>query len=155
MFVFSWTYIHCLPPKKFTFMFSWTAFSFEYGTHLLWHHFNKLLQCHNIYFLYYFFSMMLCWWWGSWTGVHSLLQHILKIINGVKVWTLWWPIHVWKCLMLPEPVFHGLSPMTPGIDILECACAIREGKKSIDGITWSFFGHIKLLNLDLTNCSKS
>ena len=38
-------------------------------------------------------------------------QPIPKILNGVKVWTLLWPIHVWKCcLMLPEPLFHNLRP---------------------------------------------
>ena len=50
-----------------------------------------------------------------------------KILCGVKVWTLWWPVHVWKwCLMLPKPVFHNLSLMNRGIVILEYDPAIRE-----------------------------
>ncbi len=54
--------------------------------------------------------------------LQSLLQHIPKILNGVKVW-----IHVWKwCLMLPEPLFPNLSLMNPGIVVLEYARAIRE-----------------------------
>ena len=28
----------------------WIAFSFDYSTHSLWHFFDKLLQCHKIYF---------------------------------------------------------------------------------------------------------
>ncbi|KAK3529855.1 hypothetical protein QTP86_007266 [Hemibagrus guttatus] len=47
-----------------------------------------------------------------------------------------------------------LSPMNPGIVIMEDACAIREEKIS-DGVMetsdGSFFEHITLLNLDLTN----
>ncbi len=35
--------------------------------------------------------------------------------------------------MLPEPLFHNLSPMNPGIVILVYARAIRE-EKIIDGI---------------------
>lgn len=27
-----------------------TNLSFDYGTHSLWHRFNELLHCHNIYF---------------------------------------------------------------------------------------------------------
>ena len=39
------------------------------------------------------------------------IQHIPKILNGVKVWTVLWPIHVWKCyLMLPKPLFHNWRP---------------------------------------------
>ena len=28
----------------------WNAFCFDYGAHLLWHCFDNLMQCHNIYF---------------------------------------------------------------------------------------------------------
>lgn len=38
-----------LKPKKKSHT-RWTAFSFDYVTHSLWHYFNKLLQCHQIYF---------------------------------------------------------------------------------------------------------
>ena len=129
-----------LPAKEkrsHTLIFRWINFSFDYRAHSLWHCFDKLLQCHKIYFrpvLHSFFSKILFWWWESWTTAESLLQHIPKILNGVKVWTLWWPIHVWKrCLMLPEPLFHNLSPMNPGIVNLEYARAIREEK--INSIT--------------------
>ena len=121
-------YIYTLPGQK-------SAFSFDYGTHSLWHCFHKLLQCHKIYFrpvLHSFFTKILYWWWESRATEQSLLQHIPKILNGVKVWTLWWPIHVWKwCLMLPEPLFHNLSLMNPGIVILEYAHVIREEKNAL------------------------
>ena len=40
------------PKKKLphNLIFRWTAFSYDCGTHLLWHCFDKLLQCHKIYF---------------------------------------------------------------------------------------------------------
>ncbi|MED6277169.1 hypothetical protein CHARACLAT_010606 [Characodon lateralis] len=40
------------PPKKrsHTLIFRWTAFSFDYGMHSLWHCFYKLLQYHKTYF---------------------------------------------------------------------------------------------------------
>lgn len=57
----------------------------------------------------------------------SPLQHIPKFLNGVKVWTTWRPIHVWKwCLMPPERLFHNVSLMNPDIAILEYAHVIRE-----------------------------
>lgn len=40
--------------------------------------------------------------------------------------------------MLPETLSHNLSPMNPGNVILEYALVIKEEKKIIDGITWSF-----------------
>ena len=36
--------------RSHTLIFCWTAFSFDYSTHSLWHCFDKLLQCHKIYF---------------------------------------------------------------------------------------------------------
>ena len=43
--------IHCLSQKKsHTLIFCCTTFSLDYGTHLPWHRFDKLLQCHNNYF---------------------------------------------------------------------------------------------------------
>ncbi len=125
-------YTACPKIKWHTLIFHWTNFSFDKGRDSPWQHFDKLLQCHNIYSrpeLHKFFAKILYWWWESQTAPQSLLQHIPKILNGVKVWTLWWPIHVWKlCLMLPEPLFHNLSPMNRGIVILEYARAIREEK---------------------------
>ena len=62
----------------------------------------------------------------------SLFQHIPKTFNGVKVRTLWWPIHVWNI-----PKLSGK-------------------KKSIDGITWSFStfsNSADLQCLDMTNWS--
>ena len=62
------------------------------------------------------------------------LQHIPKILNSVKVWTVWQPIHIWiLCLMLPEPPFYSLSLMNPGIiTILEYFHTIREEKFSCE-----------------------
>ena len=34
--------------RSHTLIFRWIAFSFDYGTHLLWHFIDKLLQCHKI-----------------------------------------------------------------------------------------------------------
>ena len=73
-------------------IFYWTAFSLDYGRHPLWHRFDKLMQCHNIYFspeLHPFFTKIL-YWYGSWGLLLSPLQHIPKIFNGFKVKTLWW-----------------------------------------------------------------
>ena len=63
--------------------------------------------------------------------------------------------------MLPEPLFHSLSLMNRGIVILEFAHAIREEKNPLmekpgylvhsGSQLTSFFGHITLLNLTLTN----
>ena len=49
--------------------------------------------------------------------------------NGVKVRTLWWPIHVWKWLLiLPDTHVLMLHLMNLGIVVLEYAQAIREEK---------------------------
>uniref|UniRef100_A0A3B3CDN0 Ig-like domain-containing protein n=1 Tax=Oryzias melastigma TaxID=30732 RepID=A0A3B3CDN0_ORYME len=47
--------------KGHTYIIHWTAFSFDYGTHSLWHCFDKLLQCHKIYFhpVHSFFTKIL------------------------------------------------------------------------------------------------
>lgn len=62
-----------------------------------------------------------------------------KSLSGVKVWSLWQPIHVWQwCFRLPELLFHSLSLMSPGF--LEI-CLCYQGRKithNIDGRTWSF-----------------
>lgn len=58
---FSFSFTHCASnafkyinkytawTKKVTLIFCWSACSFDYGMHSLYHHFHKLLQCH-IYF---------------------------------------------------------------------------------------------------------
>ena len=73
----------------------------------------------------------------------SLFQHIPNTFNGVKVRTLRWPIHVWKCLLvLPDTHVSSCSTLSqlepdeswhcgPGI------CLSHQGEKN-DGITWSF-----------------
>ncbi len=66
--LFMCVFIHCLSPKKkaHTLIFRWTAFSFDYDTHSPWHHFDKLLQYHNIYScleLHTVFAKILYWWW--------------------------------------------------------------------------------------------
>lgn len=64
-----------------------------------------------------------------------------QTLSGVRVWTPWWPVQVWKWyLVLPQPLFHNPSLMNPGI------VSIREEKQSTDGKTWSL--------TDLINWSK-
>lgn len=68
--------------------------------------FDKCLQCNKIYFhpvLHSFFTKLLYWWWWNLNAVQGLLQYIQhayipKILSGVTVWTLWWPIHEWKSM---------------------------------------------------------
>ena len=76
------------------------AFCFDYRAHLLWHCFDKLMQCHNIYFhpeSQYFLAEILYWWQESQTIPFPLIPNTF---NGVKVRTLCWPIHVWKWLLM-------------------------------------------------------
>ena len=64
--------------------------------------FDNLIQCYNIYFhpeLHSFLAKNL-YWWQEPNYSFSLFQHIPKTFNGVKVRTLWWPIHVWKWLLV-------------------------------------------------------
>lgn len=62
----------------------------------------------------------------------SCMNEDPKILSWFKVWTLWWPIHVWKwCLMLPEPLFCNLSPMNPGVVILEYPQAVTAQKEAL------------------------
>ena len=120
--------------KKVTLIFHWTTFSCDYVTRSLWHRFDKLQQCHDIYFR---------------PESHSLLQHIPKILSEVKVWTLWGPIHVWKrCLILPESLFHNLSLMNPGIVVLEYVRAIREEKNPHFSLLSFFFFCVPTLDFD-------
>jgi len=60
------------------------------------HCFNTL--CQNIYFYpeLQYLAKILCWWRDSWTALLNLLKHNPKVLSGVKVRTLWGPIHVWK-----------------------------------------------------------
>ena len=72
----------------------------------------------------------------------SLFQYIPKTFNWVR--TLWWPIHVWKwLLMLPDTrVLMRHSFITRARLILALSSwnmPEQSGKRnSIDGITWSF-----------------
>ena len=63
--------IYTLPvQKKKSILFCWIAFYFDYGTHLLWHCFDHLMQCHNIYFhpeLQSFLPKIFYWWQESQT----------------------------------------------------------------------------------------
>ena len=55
------SYTAC-PRKSHTLIFRWSAFCFDYRAHLLWHCFDNLMQCHNIYFypeLHYFLAKIL------------------------------------------------------------------------------------------------
>ena len=120
-------------PKKgaHTVTFHWTAFSFDYGTHLLWH---SISFCNVTRFI----SVQGC--------IHSSPRSCVDdgrvgplrkafsstsqrfsmgLISGLCGVT----VHEWKwCLMLPEPFFHL---MNPGIVILEYARAIREEKNPL------------------------
>ncbi len=49
LWILSSIYAACPKKKSHTRKFRWTAFSFDYGMHSPWHHFDKLLQCHYIY----------------------------------------------------------------------------------------------------------
>lgn len=95
--------------------------------------FDKLVHCYTYFPPDWpsFFSMTVYWSWVRSDGCIKGSSAHLK--DGVKVWTLLWPIHVWKwCLMLFGPLFHHLSPMNAAIVIWEDACTIRAGR------TWSF-----------------
>lgn len=83
----------------------------------------------------------------------SFLHHIIKILNGL--WTLWWPIHLWKrCLALLEPLVHYMRPMNlliphiqevrwlhnvaeSGPDHLQRAQIIALPPQSCTVVTWS------------------
>lgn len=56
-----------------------------------------------------------------------LLQHIPKIVTGVKVCTL-----RKLCLVFRESPLHNLNLLNPGIVILEYAHAIEKEKKNIE-----------------------
>ena len=71
-----------------------------------------------------------------------------------KVRTLWWPIHVWKWLLM----LHSFTTRAQWILALSSWNMPEPSgkKKSIDGITWSFStfrNSADLLCLDLTNWS--
>lgn len=137
--------INSLAQKnKFTLILQWITFSFDTFTVAVF-----LINVCNV-----------TRWWESRTTVRSLLQHIPKILSGVKVWT--------PCVTMsshaPEPLFHTCSPMKPANVILEYGKMTMPGKKikkkSIDEITWSLysgsqrasvFGHVMLPILHLTN----
>ena len=104
------------PKKKKKVQTCRTAFSFDYGTHLLQHNFTELIQCHSFY-------------------IHQDLDEdriraLCKVFvsksqifpRGEGVCT---PAHVWK-LCLPEPLFHRLNPINPSIVIYKYFHAITE-----------------------------
>lgn len=66
--------IHCLTKTKSrTLIFSWTAFSFDHSTHSSCHRFDKLMQCHDIYFcweLHWLFVKILY----SWSLIHGIVE---------------------------------------------------------------------------------
>lgn len=59
--------------------------------------------------------------------LHNVTSNTPQRFSLGLVLIQWWPIHAWKCLMLPEQLFHNLSSMNPGIITLKYACAA--GKK--------------------------
>lgn len=140
-------HVHCLTPKKsHTLIFYWATLDLMMA-HISSCNITTFPSRVRVIFLHDPVLMM-----GESAG---LLQHIPKILNGIKVCTLWQPIQVWKpCLMLPEPLFHNLSQMNRGIVIFEYAHANREETKFTDGKTWLFFIHrysTDLISLDALN----
>ena len=76
--------------------------------------------------------LYLYWWWESEAAAKVFSSTSPKLLRAVNIWTLWWPVHVWKwCLMLPEPLSHSLSLMNRGIVILEFTRVIREEKNPL------------------------
>ena len=47
---------------------------------------------------------LLIWWWETWTTVWSLLQHISKTLDAIKLRIMWWQIYM--RLMLFLTLFH-------------------------------------------------
>ena len=63
-------------------------------------------------------------------SAHFKITFHPNIQSGVEVWTLWWPIHMWKWhLIIPKPLFHSLSKTNPVY-----LCAIIRGKKSAHSV---------------------
>ena len=64
-----------------------TAFCFDYGAHLLWHCFDNLMQCHNIYFhpeLHSFLAKILYWWQESRTIPSVFSSTSQRLSMGLK-----------------------------------------------------------------------
>ena len=88
---------------------------FKEATHLLWHCFDNLMQCHNIYLHPELHSLLskILYWWQSRTIPSVFFQHTPNNLNGVKVRTLLRPINVWKWLLvLPHTHVSSCSALS-------------------------------------------
>lgn len=119
---------------------AWSCFSLDDGTLSPWRSSDKLVHCH-IYFhpdLHSFFTKICNWWWESRTAARSLLQHIPKILGGVKIWTLWVPIHVWKwCLIFPATVILEYARATREVKTNRKTCSFSISRWSADVTFWA------------------
>lgn len=101
----------CHKKKGHALIFCWTAFSFDYGTLLLWPLVSATSQdlCPFSVILIFHqdFVLMESYHWPP-------SQHIPKILNGVQVSSS------------QNHSFTIMSPMNPCVIILEDACNIRE-----------------------------
>ena len=108
-----------LPGQKtHTLIFGWTAFCFEHWAHLITHIRQPYTTSQHLYTsrVTFIFGRDFVLMTGESNRSFSLFQHILKTFNGVKS-GLWWPIYVWKwLLMLPDthvsscPTLSQLQP---------------------------------------------
>ena len=141
-----------------------TAFCFDHGAHLLWHCFDNLMQCHNIYFhpdLHTFLPEDFVLMTGESNHSFSLLQHIPKTFNGVKSGHCGGQFmceNYFSCsLTLMCPSCSTLSQLEPDESWHCPSWNMPEPsgkKKSFDGITWLFSTCRNAVNLqcrDLTN----
>lgn len=119
------------------------TFSSDYSTHSLWHHVDKLMQRHNIYFrpeLNSFFTNILFWWWESRAAASSLSSTSRDSQKGSGL----------NVNMMSHALFHSLSPMERGIVILEYTRVIGEKNlliQYIQVISWPHFGAFFLTSL--------
>lgn len=87
------------PVQNKIVIFHWTTFRFKYGTYSLWHRFNMLLWYHNIYssrVAFIFHQHLLVLMMGELCKTFCGKSFSAHAKNRVKVWIMYWPIHVLK-----------------------------------------------------------
>ena len=91
VYIYIYIYTHCPSQKKAAWsLLEKTAFCFDYGTLLLWHCFDNLIQCHNNFFhpeLHSFLAEILYWWQESQT-ITSAFSFTPNTFNGLQIRTL-------------------------------------------------------------------
>ena len=111
--MFGLSYVHYLAKKikkkgrKKTLMFCKITFSFDFRKHLVWHCLCKIWNVTASIIVQNcidFFFANIC---VDNRKVCPLPYHVLKILSGLKVSTLWWPVFVGKwCHILDEPLWQ-------------------------------------------------